>query len=339
MVQYLKINFSRCFIFHLIIFCLFCCLENIAQDSIAYATNKPKKSLELQWLNAVKAGNAKLAIKLADQIVPKGSIDKEISPIYLNMIKSEGVESFFTKRSFDKFDFKLWYDAFFLRIKLDEYKILKSKDSNELLIKILQMVVQRVKPLETKRGIVAWPSGVWVRGYGLCDRMSWLFAEFAYQLGLDAQVVYLITPETKSSPHTICEVISRDKDGKVIVSTVDPLTKFMLYGTSVADLVKNPKLMAKLWPDHKNWQKALPHSIFFTPSYPQDYSTKNQKLYKKVFSKLGSKTPRFGEDPRSRMLRYRKLAKVDKQVEMDLWFYPFRLLKLEMNVARKSKAK
>lgn len=338
-VQYLKIKSGKAVISNLIILLLFCSLENLAQDSVTHATKKPQKSLEVQWLGAVKAGNAKLAIQLADKIVPNNSISKEISPIYLNLAKREGVESFFKKRSFNKFDFKLWYDALFLKIKLDEHKVVKSKDSNELLTKILQMVVKRIKPLEKEKGIIGWPSGVWVRGYGLCDRMSWLFAEYAYQLGLDTQVVYLVTPGTDLSPHTICEVISRDKDGKVIVSTVDPLTKFMLYGTSVADLAKNPKLMAKLWSKHPNWQKALPHSIFFTPSYPQDYSIRNQQLYKKVFSKLGANSPRFGEDPNNRMLRYRKLAKVNKQVNMDLWFYPFRLLKLEMDVVRKSKAK
>jgi len=266
-VQYLKITFGRTFIFYLIIFCLFCGLENIAQDSLIHATKKPQKSLEVQWLRAVKASNAKLAIQLANKIVPNSSISEEISPIYLNLAKREGVEFFFKKRSFNKFDFKLWYDALFFKIKLHEYKVLSCKNDRDILSKILQMVEKKVKPLEKEKGIVAWPSGVWVRGYGLCDRMSWLFAEFAYQAGFDTQVIYLLTPGTEVSPHTICEVMTKGKNGKIVLTTVDPLRKFMLYGTSVAELAKKNKLMAKLWPDHKDWQKALPHSIFFTPSY------------------------------------------------------------------------
>lgn len=338
-VQYLKITFGRTFIFYLIIFYLFCGFENIAQDSLTHASNKPQKSLEVRWLDAVKSGNAKLAIEIANKIVPKSSINTNLLPIYLNMAKREDLESFFKTRTFNKYDFKLWYDAFFLKIKLHEYKVFSCKNNKDLLSEILQMVVKRIKPVEKKRGVVPWPAGVWHRQYGVCDRMSWLFAEFAYQGGFDTQVVYLVNPKTGVSPHTICEVMTKGENGEVVLTTVDPLSKFILYGTSVADLAKDPKLMAKLWSKHPDWQKALPHSIFFTPSYPQDYSIKNKQLYKKVFSKLGANTPRFGEDPRTRMLRYSKFAKFNKSVKRELWFYPFRLLKSELDIVRKSRIK
>jgi len=35
------------------------------------------------------------------------------------------------------------------------------------------------------------------------------------------------------------------------------------------------------------------------------------------------------------MLKYSKFAKFNKSVKTDLWFYPFRLLKLELDTANK----
>ena len=316
-----------------------------AQDATTGATEtiskKIKKSSEQKWLEAVSQGKKDVAIKLASEIVNTEDLKDEPHSPYIFFAEKENIKKDFFKAPFNQWDFKLWYDAcFFKRIADQEKSIInkqKVTDKNNALFGILfRTVVNRIKPIEKKYALIPWPSEVWIRKFGVCDRQSWLLSELAYQAGFDVQIVYLINPESGISPHTICEVLIQDDNGNVTRSVADPFSKVLLKGKSVSDLAVDKELMKKIWPEnkieHKEWWKALPNSIFWTPSYPQDYCSKNQMLYRKLSAKLGSACPRFGEDPNRRMLRYKKLTNGNKGFKMGLWHYPFRLLKRELEV-------
>jgi len=321
--------------------CLCALVMNLyAQDATTGATEnvskKVKKSTEQKWLEAVMKGDVKAALKAVESIELNINKVTSVSKKYEYIAKKDGIAPVFFSEPFNKLDFKLWYDAYFLKNKLKEFGVFKLKDKNSQLERIFEKVIERVKPLEKEKALIPWPTGIWVRQFGLCDRQSWLLSELAYQAGFDVQVVYLINPKDGVSPHTICEVLIQDDNGNVTWSVADPFSKVLLKGKSVADLAADKELMKKIWPEkkteHKEWWKALPNSIFWTPSYPQDYCIKNQMLYKKLSAKLGSACPRFGEDPKKRMLRYKKLTNGNKGFKMGLWHYPFRVLKRELEV-------
>jgi hypothetical protein len=334
-----------------------------AKDVVTGATKKvtkrATKSSEEQWLQAVRKADVKSAIKFARD---KASFSSTLThKEYKTLAAKQGIDPRFLNKPFNNLDFKLWYDAWFLKNKLKEFGVFDLKDNNSKLKRIFEKVTERIKPFEKEKAIISWPTGIWVRKFGLCDRQSWLFAELAYQAGFETQIIYLVNPDNGQSPHTICEVLIKDDKGKVTRSVADPLSKVLLEGKSVADLANDKELMKKIWPDKKEWWVSLPNSIFWTPSYPQDYCIKNQLLYKRMHAELGSVCPRFGESPMQRMFRYIKMSigmgnarvrtekvngeilsgqmsdnglLIDKPFKMGLWYYPFRVLKRELEVKK-----
>ena len=286
-----------------------------------------------RWLDAVSKCNRQDALRLASEIISREKQSSPMIPEYAEVAKKEKISADFFTAPFGAYDFKLWYDALFLKNKLKEFGITPSTKGQQAIKIIFENVTRRIKPLEKQHAVLPWPTGIWVRQFGVCDRQSWILAELVYQAGYDTQVVYLINPETGVSPHTICEILLK-QNGKIIHCVADPYSKILLKELSVKELSENKKLMKKIWPDKTNWQKALPHSLFWTPSYPQDYCAKNQILYKFLKEKLGDRCPRFGEDPKKRLLKYQDLSKNNKKFKMGLWYYPFRLLKCEMDIKK-----
>ena len=297
-------------------------------------------SIEEQWLNAVESGKDKLAISLAYKLVPSDLLPTEPTRKYLDILNYVGISKDFLTEPFNSLDFRLWYDALFLKEISDMGKKRFKGDDIESKTKLLALlfatVVHRIEPYEKQPAILPWPVGVWRRKFGVCDRQSWLLAELAYQAGFNTQIVYLINPDTEKSVHTICEIhIKKTDNGDVFVVTADPFSKVFLPGISVAELAKDRAKMKEIWPGRELWWKSLPHSKFWTPSYPQDYCEKNRLLYKKIKLKLEDKAPRFGEDPEARMLKYKAEMKEKDAFKMSLWDYPFELMKIENNATDK----
>lgn len=315
---------------------LFCVLavSSFGKDAITGATGKGKQSPEEYWLYALRTVKVKQALKVAEVINSGKQKISSVNKKYEEIARKEGIASGFFNEPFNSLDFKLWYDAWFLKNLLKEFGVFDLKDNKSKLKRIFEKVTERIQPIEKEKGLIPWPTGIWVRQFGLCDRQSWLFAELAYQAGFETQVVYLVNPENGQSPHTICEVLIEDDKGKVTRSVADPLNKILLEGKSVAELAADKELMKKIWPGREEWWKSLPNSIFWTPSYPQDFCVKNQLLYEKLYKKLGFACPRFGEDPEQRMLRYKKLTDGNKGFKMGLWYFPFRVLKTELETKK-----
>ena len=155
----------------IVVFC--CCIMIIsasAQDMITGATGKAKvkktANSAKKWLSAVAKAKVAPALKVAT--LSAGKIQKTTSEknIYLKIASKENISSTFFSEPFNKFDFKLWYDAFFLKKKLMEFGVFALKDKEMQLKKIFDKVVSRIKTTGKPTGLIPWPTGVWVRKYG-----------------------------------------------------------------------------------------------------------------------------------------------------------------------------
>lgn len=162
------------------------------------------------WLNALAKADGERTIELAAKIT--GSVEKN-SPNskYTAILAKNGVRESFLMAPLNQTDFELWYYAWLLKKILKDNGIMDLKSDDVKLKATMKMVSARIARKEDPKGPLPWPALVWARRYGLCDRMSWLFAEFAYQMGLDTRIVYLMNPDTKVSPHTICEICGKKR--------------------------------------------------------------------------------------------------------------------------------
>lgn len=268
------------------------------------------------WLTALRAGQAQPALELATTALSSRSslpLPEELAKV----AQTEALPAeLFLAPQFGPLDFQLWYDAHFLgKLARD----LTANAPNDPLPKLLEGIRQQVRPEEKSFGPLPWPAMIWVRQYGLCDRMSWLFAEMAYQLGYDPVIVYLTDPQTSVSAHTICEV--RNPAGEIW--TVDAFSGRILAGISVKDLAGNPELAQQFWPDQPEWQRQLAGAQYWLPVYPQDCAERNQRLARALRKHLGEQLPRFGEPPEERLALARRRLNPAK---VDYWFFPFRVM-------------
>jgi hypothetical protein len=292
----------------------------------------PAPPLERQWLAAVRAGEAEGALALAAQICrqegskPPGRFGAAVhGGRYAKLLESAGLAPRYLDVGFNAWDFRLWSDAVFFHDAAREI----AGEKAEPLPALFKAVTEQLRGEEGEDEQVPWPRRVWERGYGLCDRQAWVLAELAYQSGWEPQIVYLHDPETKVSPHTVCEL---RRGGEVAFA--DPLFGKLLAGRSVADVAADAGLAARLWPKRPKLVAAVTDCIWWTPAYAQDYCVRNQLLQDRLRSKLGAECPRFGEDPMARLTRYHELAGdtdgAGPSHRMRLWFYPVRLLAGEL---------
>lgn len=276
------------------------------------------------------------SIEMTQKLVPflPGSIPQE----HIKLSETEGIKASFFTAPFNYWDFNLWKHAYFFQ-KLSQK--ITGGDSNN--IKAMIAAVQNhISPEDNETLPVApWPYQIWQRGFGVCDRQAWVLCELAYQAGWETQIVYLRDPETKASPHTICEL---RKPGR-LVYFADPFENLLFPQKSVEDVATNENLLQTLWPDNPERGTALQDSVFWTPSYPQDYCPRNQKLYKILQKSLKKRCPRFGVPPDARLMTYKQLRQRTVELgqrtmwgtlldpprfPMQLWPYPFRLLKADI---------
>jgi len=277
------------------------------------------KLLSENWLSAVATNNMEQSLLLARKLVPDVS-KIDIPRSHLALAEREGVRGEFFKAQFNFWDYQLWRHALFFHRLAEEL----AKGNPDTLKILFDAVAQRVEPVEKGSNDIPWPYRIWEREYGVCDRQAWVFCELAYQLGWETQVVYLWDDVTKKSPHTIAEV---RKDGKVYF--IDVLYTVFLE-KSVAEVANDDDLLEKIW-NQQELRDTIKTSLFWTPSYPQDYCPRNQELYNILKYNLGNRCPRFGVPPDKRLATYKELGQnttLDKpRFQMGLWFYPFRLLR------------
>jgi len=275
-----------------------------------------------RWQEAVSQGQGQKALELAHEIckdIPSPPINKNVADLFLN----NGIKPEFINAPFNWLDFQYWRHAAFFK-KLAQETVDCSNETNIIpkLFSLMQQIEKGVAP----KGSILWPYTIWRSKKGKCDQQSWLFCELAYQLGYETQIVYLRDPETLISPHTICEL---RKNTHVWVA--DPYLNKLISDKSVADIADSANLSKAIWPNRKNCRDAVKKSAYWLPSYPQDYCPRNRVLRSKLEKILGDNCPRFGESPVQRRKRYLNLiSEKDRRFPYRLWFYPIRLLHMEV---------
>jgi hypothetical protein len=277
-------------------------------------------------LAAVEAGDSATAIALAEKICPPGDWG-QCDPRYAPFFQRNGLDKSFLEGPFNSYDFGRWHYAHCLK-QLSGRLTGGNPDNIEALY---HAVVARVESKDDDKDAgFPWPWRIWERGYGLCDRQAWVLCAMAYQCGWETQIIYLIDPRSGQSPHTICSM----RKGLGLVYVADPNQKFLMPQKSVDDILADRNLLDSLWPQRPEFRAALANCVFWTPSYPQDYCPRNQRLWQKLKPVLGDRCPRFGADPIGRLQTYahlRQLTHPGAQLkDMRPWDYPIRLLAEQM---------
>jgi hypothetical protein len=280
------------------------------------------KVLSEKWLSAIETNRMDTAISIARHLVPITS-ETNVPERHIKIAQREGIKATFFKSPFNFWDFQLWRHSYFFR-QLSE-KITNNDPNN--IEALFDAVRKRIESNEGKSQRAPWPYWIWQRGFGVCDRQAWVLCELAYQQGWETQIVYLRDPKTKVSPHTICELRRSGTE----VWFADPHANILFKNTSISAVVSNNKILYSMWDKHPELREAVKDSVFWTPSYPQDYCPRNQELQKVLKQHLGDRCPKFGVPPGERLESYKGLIQktiFDKpRFPMQLWFYPFRLLR------------
>ena len=291
-----------------------------------------RRQLAREWLTAVANGNQRQALRTAARLVD-ASASVPVDPYYLKIAGQRDLPASFFSGPYTHWDYQSWRHAWL--IKQQAAKINKGTLSDIMVW--FTSVCQTIVPEEKEPTFTysAWPYWIMVRGWGVCDRMCWVLAEMLYQHGYETQIVYLMDSSQRTSSHTILEV--RNAQGKVWVA--DPFSGILVPDYSIDRLSKDEAKLKEIWPTQLDWHEQIKYSIFFTPSFPQDYCWRNQELQKVLRAFLPEAFPRFGEDPRSRTVTYRELRQKELgeklSFTMGLWFYPLQLLSNDMYYERK----
>jgi hypothetical protein len=282
----------------------------------------PPAELAERWLRAVAADDADTALEIARQIAPEPA-DQLGDPRYPQVFNRKRVDADFLTDGFNLWDYQSWRHAWFFQ---QLARRLTANDPEKVLA-IYDAVIERIEPRDRKKTNILWPYNIWQNGWGLCDRSAWVFCELAYQMGWHTQIVYLVNPHTEVSPHTIAEI--RGNSGRVYF--VDTYARILLPGRTVESVAGDEALLATLWPGHPQYAPAMQACRFWTPSYPQDYCVRNQRLHARLVDSLGERCPRFGEEPQQRLSAYRKLraANGETRFQMDFWLTPLVKLRKE----------
>jgi hypothetical protein len=270
-----------------------------------------------RWLAAVETGQEAEALRLAAILAPAGRM-RPADPAYAAFFTAEGMDPAFLAAGFGHWDYQAWsHAAFFAGLARDT--VAGQADADRALF---EAVAAHLTDPDPPNPGAFWPFRIWQAGRGFCDRQAWVLAELFYQQGADVKIVYLRDPVTLESPHTITQV---RHEGRAM--TADPLSEVALPGVTVAQVARDPELARRLWPDNRSWQSAITAAALWVPAYPQDYAPRNQLLQERLRACLGTRAPRFGEDPAARLQAW---PAEREGMPTALWFYPLRLLNWEM---------
>lgn len=188
----------------------------------------------------------------------------------------------------------------------------------------------------------AFPIDIMIRGYGVCDRSSWVLVTLARQVGIKGNIFYLIDPAEKTSPHTVALVYIDDK-----WCVLDPYKEIILKNpedsslVGIDEILGNPSLIEKFYPKDPNFHKAFDEGIFWIPGEPRCYFPK-MAIIEEIIQELTGETPRIHWDLteetdlaiktflRTALPSEADFEKIffsvrDKKVRVGIWFYPFGL--------------
>ena len=310
--------FIRILIFLILLLSLHSCKEAnkpapIKEKSVnipTASTPSPKQELT-QLLRNISSGQSQKALEYLNGQLPRSSANTFSELSIFKNLKLNG--TFTESPKFTEVDFYYLFQA--ATFKKEAFKILSNKNDDPIKL-CYQRVREKIKGKFPQKDTSAFPLDIWQRGYGVCDRQSWVMCELAYQLGAEVFVIYLIDDKTGISPHTICEIIYKNK-----TYLVDPLYGKFLENTHLRDLPA--KTIKETWPQHPEIYNCFDKATIQVPVMPHDYTKRHFLLGQVLAKQLGKNVIRIGENPQQRALKW-PLQKGD---DLRYWEYPFRLLK------------
>lgn len=300
------------YLYILLIFLISSCDQPQQPDSKGFDSSKRnEEKLAIDYLfRCLKGGKRDKAMQLLNQVIDPSHISSKAQS-HLKLLKSFGVSKNYIDR---KFFTEL--DAFFLTQSLMFKEIANDLQKNDEFIRsVYEQVRSKVKGTFKEKDQSAFPIHIWQRGYGVCDRQSWVLAEIAYQGGADSYIIYFIDNETGLSQHTISEIDYNDE-----TYIVDPLYGKFLKGKKFSDL--SSKDIEEIWSDHPELFGDHEKAIIYSPIMAQDYTARFSVLGNLLKEVLGEQAPRVGENPTERASRREKRP----GERFQYWDYPARLL-------------
>jgi hypothetical protein len=294
------------------ILCLFACNE---QPDEAVKNVSGEEKLALNHLCQLLEGNKdKQALGLLNSIFPDESIS-EANEMYVGLLTKWGVKKeFLERKNFDKVDlYYLKQSLLFYKLSKDVSNKLQSEDN--LMKKLYELVRKRIKGEFEGKDYSTFPMQIWNRGFGVCDRQSWVLCELAYQAGANVYVIYFRDPKTAVSHHTICEVKYKGRN-----YIIDPLYGHFIEDRKFSELADQE--VEEIWKDYPNLHDDHKKATTWVPIMGHDYTVRMQELGKLFKETLGDESPRFGEDPLTRA----KSRGFSEKEDFQYWDYPLRLL-------------
>lgn len=275
----------------------------------------------IKWMEAVKRGDERRSILLAEKLV---SDDMPVLPDsdYLRLMTEMHLSSLILTEPFNKFDYLRWKDAFELKSIIDT-QIDTTQNCKSPLLKIFDAVMTKVTYRDSNKD--ASPpllsSDIWNRGYGDSSEICRLLCGLVWQAGYSVQIVSFF--DVSGNPvHRLCEF---RKDNEVAVA--DPRFNKIWHGFSIKYLMGNPirRGESDIWPE--SLITSIKHRLYELPAEFQDYRVLNQKLVVQLEKFDIKDMPRFGEDPRKRIESYIKyFPEGNISNIITYWRYPFLLI-------------
>ena len=299
---------------YLVLIILILAVVSCNRQKVTLDVTEEEKNVLHYFFAQLRKGNDDHALELINQFVTKEDIIP-LDLIVLNKVEPFGIkQSFLERKTFTDLD--LFYLKQCLLFKDLSSQFSKGQESNNLIRTLFEKVRENIKErADSKVDQSAFPMQIWQRGFGLCDRQSWVMCEMAYQAGAEVYIIYFRDPETLISHHTICEVYFKGKS-----YVIDPLYNKFIEDTKFSDL--SSQEIAEIWKGYPILHDDHKKAVMFSPIMVHDFAPRINQFGDLCRQILGSLSPRIGETPNIRMAKRPAIENEDYR----LWDYPLRLL-------------
>ena len=275
-----------------------------------------EESLKLQkYYEYVLLGRHKEALDIVNTLDLGSDFtvkDKTYKALFNEFNLSEG---FYIDSKFTELDYFYWMQSLLFKKQVEKMKA-SLKEGDDPIRKLYELVDTQVAAKGEGSDRAAFPMQIWQRGFGVCDRQSWVMTELAYQLGADVYIVYFIEEDTGISKHTICQISYKGRN-----YLIDPLYEKFLVDFHWNDLTEEKA--SEIWHDHPYLADDIKKAEILLPSMPHDFAKRHQLLSEKLNHVIPQESLfRFGESPMKRSKRW----PYKKGQDYFYWDYPHRLM-------------
>ncbi len=286
-------------------------------DIFTVSINSPSKSDFNSWNDAVRKGNLKKALLLAEKIA--GSRDTAVPESdYMKLVLGYEMSTLILTSGFCKYDFYRWKDCCIIEDILG--KELSGKHNPEEIFAFIKEKIEYRQPVDGKIPPIMM-ADIISRGFGSAPDIARTASEFLFQAGYDTAVVTRLT-----ASNDLIDILCEIRKGNE-VWTADPRSGLMIKGLSIVQTISgigNP-----FSPDNAKYSAGV-KLLYCIPAEYQDYRILNQNLAASITKIMEKANPGFGKDPHARIERYLDYfpgRKVDGQITY--WRYPFYILRAQ----------